>query len=145
MATVTVTAPAKIRVENLDASISKTFMPYKENFTVGLQAGKALEFEVKTSGQVLYYLGQATDGLNVSVINSYTSDANTIKLNVPAKVTITNSADRSIGFVPYRENFTTYVSANDSVEITTTNVGQVLYYLSQITDGLSVTQEAVSD
>ena len=138
-----VTTPAIIRIANT-AEIDKTFHAYKENFTTRLLAGQALEFEVKTSGQVLYYLNQATTGLEVTVVDAYTEDEITTKLNVPALVTLTNVSDRAIGFIPYRENFQYDVKAGDNVQLTTANVGQVLYYLAQSTEGLTVTQEATS-
>lgn len=139
----TVTAPAKIRIANT-STYTKAFTPYKENFTTRLPAGKAVEFEVKTSGQVLYYLKQATTDLEVKVIPNYTSDdENTIKLNVPAVITITNTSTRVIGFIPYRENFQYNIAAGDSVELTAENVGKVLYYLAQAVEGLKITQEEV--
>lgn len=64
----------------------------------------------------------------------------TVTITLPAKVTITNTSDKAIRFVPYRENFTTVVAAGDSVELEATTVGQVLYYLAQATDGLTVKQ-----
>ena len=136
-----VTAPAIIRIANT-AEIAKTFQAYKENFTTKLVAGQALEFEVKTSGQVFYYLAQATTGLTVEVVETYTVDENTIKLNVPALITLTNTTDRKIGFIPYRENFQYDIAGGDNVQLTATNVGQVLYYLAQATEGLEVTQTA---
>ena len=66
----------------------------------------------------------------------------TVTITLPAKVTITNTSDKAIRFVPYRENFTTVVAAGDSVELEATTAGQVLYYLAQATDGLTVTQVA---
>lgn len=64
----------------------------------------------------------------------------TVTITLPAKVTITNTSDKAIRFVPYRENFTTVVAAGDSVELEATTAGQVLYYLAQATDGLTVKQ-----
>lgn len=145
MSTLTITAPAKIRVANTNASLATTFAPYKENFTVALAAGKAVEFEVKTSGQVLYYLGQKTKDISVSIVTNYTSDGNTTVLNVPANIAIINTGNKSIGFVPYRENFPVYIEAGNEVDLTASNVGQVLYYLAQATDNLTVTQSAVSN
>ena len=137
-----VTAPAIIRIANT-SEFAKTFQAYKENFTTKLAAGQALEFEVKTSGQVLYYLNQATTGLEVTVVDAYTKDDTTIKLNVPALITLNNVSERIIGFIPYRENFQYDIVAKDSVQLTAPNVGQVLYYLAQATEGLEVTQEEV--
>ena len=137
-----VTAPAIIRIANT-SEFAKTFQAYKENFTTTLAAGQALEFEVKTSGQVLYYLNQVTTGLEITVVEDYTEDDTTIKLNVPALITLNNAAERIIGFIPYRENFQYDIAAGDEVQLTATNVGQVLYYLAQATEGLEVTQEEI--
>lgn len=134
-----VTAPAIIRIANT-SEVAKTFQAYKENFTTKLAAGQALEFEVKTSGQVLYYLAQATTGLTVEVVEDYTSDDDTTtKLNVPALITLNNTSTKTIGFIPYRENFQYDIAGGDEVQLTATNVGQVLYYLAQATEGLEVT------
>lgn len=65
-----------------------------------------------------------------------------IEIKLPATITIENTSDRAIGFVPYRENFTVYVQAGESVELEATTSGQVLYYLAQATDGLTVEQAA---
>lgn len=137
-----VTAPAIIRIANI-SEFAKTFQAYKENFTTKLAAGQALEFEVKTSGQVLYYLNQATTGLEVTVVDAYTEDEATIKLNTPALITLNNTLAKIIGFIPYRENFQYDIAGGDEVQLTATNVGQVLYYLAQATEGLEVTQEEI--
>lgn len=138
--TLNVVAPAKLSIKNT-SDVSKRFVPYKENFTVLVGAGAEYQFEVKTSGQVLYYLAQATEGLEVKTISAFNGGT---KLNVPAKITLTNSSDISIGFIPYKENFQYDIVAGDSVELIAENVGQVLYYLAQATDGLEVTQEEVT-
>lgn len=146
MAEINVSAPAIIKISNVSDKV-KTFQAYKENFMTNLVAGASLEFEVSTSGQVLYYLAQAVEGLTVETIADFTADDDSvIKLNTPALITLTNTtADKIIGFVPYRENFQYDIQAGDSVELTTTKPGQVLYYLAQATAGLSVTQEAVPE
>lgn len=65
----------------------------------------------------------------------------TTTIKVPALITITNTtADKAIGFVPYRENFTTYLAAGDTIVLEAATSGQVLYYLAQATEGLTVTQ-----
>lgn len=72
----------------------------------------------------------------------------TMTISLPANITITNTTSESagnarvIGFVPYRENFTSYVQPQDVVVLEATTSGQVLYYLAQATDGLTVTQTA---
>lgn len=65
MATVNIVLPAIITITNT-STVSKTFMPYRENFTSTLAAGNTITLEVSNAGQVLYYLGQATDGLTVT-------------------------------------------------------------------------------
>ena len=57
--------PAVMTLENTSAVI-KTFAPYKENFTVDVAAGDKYEIEAETLGQILYYMAQATEGLDVS-------------------------------------------------------------------------------
>lgn len=79
MADTTIVLPAKVTITNTTnaSKDSKTgkydkggrdigFVPYRENFTVYIEAGKSLELEADTAGQVLYYLAQATDGLEVT-------------------------------------------------------------------------------
>lgn len=72
--------------------------------------------------------------------------ADIITIKLPAVITLTNTNNpkggKAIRFVPYRENFTTVIAAGDSVKLEATTAGQVLYYLAQKTDGLTVTQEA---
>lgn len=66
-----------------------------------------------------------------------------IKITTPAVVTLKNISERQIGFVPYKENFTTYIAAGATIEIEVATAGQVLYYLSQaIENQLEVTQAA---
>ena len=104
MATKTVTAPAVIKIVN-NATTAKVFAPYKENFVTTLAAGATIELQVKTSGQVLYYLGQASKDLAVSVLTDFDSTEGAIKITSNEKITITNSSNRVIGFIPYKENF----------------------------------------
>lgn len=68
--------------------------------------------------------------------------ADTVKIVLPAVVTLANTSDKAIGFVPYRENFTSYIAAGATIELEAQTAGQVLYYLAQATDGLTVTQTA---
>ena len=141
MAEIIAKAPAKIQIKNT-SDLVKVFVPYKENFTTALAAKSGIEFEVQTAGQVLYFLNQATEGLEVKVINEFTSNDETIKkLNVPAKVTLTNVGEEVVGFVPYRENFQFNIEKDGKVELTATTAGQVLYYLAQgIANKLTVEQ-----
>ena len=141
MAEIIANAPAKIQIKNT-SDLVKVFVPYKENFTTALAAKSGIEFEVQTAGQVLYFLNQATEGLEVAVIDAFTEGDDTIKkLNVPAKVTLTNVGEEVVGFVPYRENFQFDIEKDGKVELTATTAGQVLYYLAQgIADKLTVEQ-----
>ena len=72
----------------------------------------------------------------------------TTTISLPANITITNKTSESagdarvIGFVPYRENFTSYLQPGGAVVLEATTSGQVLYYMAQATDGLTVTQAA---
>lgn len=69
--------------------------------------------------------------------------ANTIEITLPAIVTLTNiSTTEKVGFVPYRENFTSYIAAGDIVKLEVQTAGQVLYYLAQASDKLKVEQAA---
>lgn len=49
------------------SQLVKSFQPYKENFSVDVEAGDTYKIAVKTLGQALYYMGQATDGLTVEL------------------------------------------------------------------------------
>lgn len=69
------------------------------------------------------------------------------KIVVPALVTIENittgSTARTMGFAPYKENFTTYIAAGDKIILECKYATQVLYYLGQAVEGaLKVTQAA---
>lgn len=147
MATKTITTPAKMKISNTSATMSKTFVPYRENFNSTLAAGKSIEFEVERSGQVLYYLAQATEGLTVTQIENFDeASSNIIVIPTPATITLTNTSSTvSKTFVPYRENFTTSIPAGDSVVLSVKTVGQVLYYLAQATEGLTVAYAAVNN
>lgn len=69
----------------------------------------------------------------------------TLKIVVPAIITLTNTSSKSISFVPYRENFTSELTAGNAIELEASTAGQVLYYLGQATTGLTVTQAAKAD
>lgn len=143
MAELDIKTPAIIKIAN-GSDRAVAFVPYRENFVTVLPAGKTLEFTVKHSGQVLYYLGQATKGLTVEVIEALdAASEDIIVLNTPATITIANVSDKVQTFVPYKENFMHEVAVGDSVKLDVETVGQVLYYLAQaIKDTLTVTQEA---
>lgn len=137
MAEIDVKVPAILKIS---ATKTVPFVPYRENFATRLTAGKAIEFSVETSGQALYYLKQATDGLTVEQVSTFdttTTDLTVFKL--PGIMTIKNTSTVAIPFIPYRENFEVSVAAEDSYKIEAKTLGQVLYYLAQATDGLDVT------
>lgn len=139
-----VTAPAVIKITNI-ASEAKVFAPYKENFTTKLAAGAVVELEVKTSGQVLYYLAQANKNLRVEVLSEFDETVGAIKIHAEETITLANSGVFDIRFIPYKENFEYVVKAGDSVSLTTKHCGQVLYYLAQSSTGLTVSHEAIEE
>ena len=59
----------------------------------------------------------------------------TIKLGY---VTLKNTSDKTIAFIPYKENFASYVEAGSTLAIPVKTVGQALYYLNQAKDGFEV-------
>lgn len=62
---VVIELPAMITLTNVSSRV-KTFNPYRENFSVEIAAGDAIELEATTAGQVLYYLAQADADLTVA-------------------------------------------------------------------------------
>lgn len=144
MAATTIALPQAIKIEN-KSKRAISFVPYRENFTSVLTAGKSLEFEVSNSGQVIYYLKQATEGLEVSQISALETtngNGNLTVFKTPAVMTLTNTSKVVKTFQPYKENFTVDVKAGDNYAIEVTTVGQILYYLAQATEGLTVTYAA---
>lgn len=142
MAELNLVAPAFIKIENT-SEFAESFNPYGENFNARIAAGAIIEFEVKYSNEVIYYLNQATESLHVSVLA--TSDGEGVLLNVPATVTLENISTQTIGFVPFKQNFQQNIAAGDKVVLTTENVNQVLYYMAQaVKDVLTFKQEAVA-
>lgn len=65
---ITIKLPAVITLTNTNPERGKAirFVPYRENFTTVIAAGDSVKLEATTAGQVLYYLAQATDGLEVT-------------------------------------------------------------------------------
>ena len=59
-----INSPAKITVAN-NSTKTISFIPYRENFQQEVEAGEGYEFVVKTAGQVLYYIAQDTNGIEV--------------------------------------------------------------------------------
>lgn len=56
-----ISVPAIVTLRNIDNK-QVSFVPYKENFKVGINAGQTVRIEVATAGQVFYYLSQAVEG-----------------------------------------------------------------------------------
>ena len=143
MAEIKLEAPAIIKIEN-KSEFAQCFIPFGENFNAKLVAGAIVEFEVKHSNEVIYYLNQATAELEVSVLAEADGAVGAVVLNVPAKVTLANIGERPIGFVPFKQNFQQDIAVGDSVVLTTENVNQVLYYMAQAVEGkLTFAQVAV--
>ena len=122
---------------NYKAEKDFTFVPYKENFVYTVKAGDTIQLTATTVGQSFYYYKQ---GLAIG-----DAVAPTVTITLPAKVTLTNTGDKPVAFVPYKENFTQEIAVGDKFIIPATTVGQVLYYLLQAGEGLSVVQEAVAN
>ena len=53
-------------------------------------------------------------------------------------VTLKNTSDKKAAFIPYKENFASYVEAGKTMAIPVKTVGQALYYLNQAKDGFEV-------
>lgn len=53
-------------------------------------------------------------------------------------VTLKNTSDKKIAFIPYKENFASYVDAGATMAIPVKTVGQALYYLNQAKAGFEV-------
>lgn len=132
-----IVAPQVLKITN-STNRSVTFVPYRENFTTALAAGAAIEFTADTAGQILYYLKQSV--LTVEQLTAFeeAGDDNIKIIKTPAKMLITNTSKVTKVFMPYKENFTIEVKSGDSYNITVKTLGQVLYYLAQATDGLTV-------
>lgn len=59
-------------------------------------------------------------------------------IKLPAYVTLTNKTNGIVKFAPYKENFNTTLRGGETLVLTATTVGQVLYYLMQASDSLKV-------
>jgi len=130
---VVITSPQKIKVLNV-GKIANSFVPYKENFTCALEAGKGVEFEVKSASEALYYLNQGIKGLEIETIDDFDDDENILVIEASTTLTLTNEGAVPASFVPYKENFTQAIAVGDSVTIPAANVNQFLYYLKQSAD-----------
>lgn len=103
--------PLSVTIAN-SSTITKTFIPYKENFVTAVNAGDAVTFGIKDSREGLYYKGQATSGLLVGVTDSNEiATAGIYNVGTGAftegnTYTIIKDGDNStvIGIIPYIEN-----------------------------------------
>lgn len=120
------------------------FIPYKENFASYIDAGCTMAIPVKTVGQALYYMNQAKAGFEVKNVESATADKEGKVFVIPAAATVTIKnleAERTMAFIPYRENFQVDVKPGDSYIFEIDNPGQFIYYANQDTGaaGIDVT------
>lgn len=120
------------------------FIPYKENFASYVDAGCTMAIPVKTVGQALYYMNQAKAGFEVANVESVTADKEGKVFVIPAAATVTIKnleAERTMAFIPYRENFQVDVKPGDSYVFEIDNPGQFIYYANQDTGaaGIDVT------
>jgi len=142
MSTTTISNPQKIKLKNIGTTTTG-FVPYKENFTFSLDAGKTVELEASTVGQALYYLKLDNANLQATQINSFDAASSTIiVVDLPAVITLANGTSKDISFVPYKENFTDTVKTGDTLVIPATTSGQALYYLKQKASGFTVSNTA---
>lgn len=111
------------------------FVPYKENFATPVAKGTSLYLKAYTVGQYLYY---TKNGFVDAGESAPTASETVTVINVPAKITIANNSDKVMNFIPYRENFQVEVKPEDSYEFEAETAGQVLYYMSQDTNDISI-------
>lgn len=118
------------------------FIPYKENFASYVDAGCTMAIPVKTVGQALYYLNQAKAGFeveNVADAPVENKEGKVFVIPAAATVTITNlEAERTMAFIPYRENFQVDVKPGDSYTFEVDNPGQFIYYANQDTGAAGI-------
>lgn len=111
------------------------FIPYKENFASYVDAGATMAIPVTTVGQALYYLNQAKAGFeveNVATAPEADKDGKVFVIPAKATVTITNlDAERTVAFIPYRENFQVDVKPAEVFTFEIDNPGQFIYYANQ--------------
>lgn len=53
-------------------------------------------------------------------------------------VTLKNTGDKKVAFIPYKENFASFVNAGCTMAIPVKTVGQALYYMNQAKAGFEV-------
>lgn len=71
--------------------------------------------------------------------NEVVENIQNIEIGKDQKVTLENKANRTIGFIPYRENFVVNLAKEDKDILETKSSEEVLYYLLQASDDLKVT------
>ena len=120
MAITTLTNTMKFKLLN-------TFVPYRETYTF-TPADGGIIIGTTTAGQAFYYIAQGAQDVTSGVADP--------TYELPGNITI--AATKTTSFVPYHETFTYTVNAGDSVVIPVTTVGQVLYYIKQAVDGITV-------
>ena len=117
------------------------FIPYKENFASYVDAGCTMAIPVKTVGQALYYLNQAKAGFEVANVESVTEDREGKVFVIPAAATVTIEnleTERTMAFIPYRENFQVDVKPGDKYVFEIDNPGQFIYYANQDTGATGI-------
>lgn len=114
---------------------TERFVPYKENFVTPVAKGTTLYLKAYTVGQYLYY---TKNGFVDAGATKPTANATTIVINVPATITIANNSNKVMNFIPYRENFQVEVKPGEGYAFEAETAGQVLYYMSQDTNDISI-------
>ena len=117
------------------------FIPYKENFASYVDAGCTMAIPVKTVGQALYYLNQAKAGFEVANVAEAPAAKDDEIFVIPAAATVTIKnleAERTMAFIPYRENFQVDVKPGDSYIFEIDNPGQFIYYANQDTGATGI-------
>lgn len=67
----------------------------------------------------------------------------TENIDTPVMIKMINTSSKTISFVPYRENLIHSINAGDELDFEVLNSGEALYYLEQVTSGLSISQQTV--
>ena len=99
-----------------------------------MEAGKGVEFEVKSASEALYYLNLGIKGLEIEAIANFDDDDDILVIESSTTITLTNAGAVPASFVPYKENFTQALAVGDAITIPAANVNQFLYYLKQSAD-----------
>lgn len=97
---------------------------------------------VDTPGTFSYY---HFDLSNVSLVAESDIISETISIDLPGTITITNNASEARQFIPFKQNFAEKINASDSVVLTPEDAEEVMYYLNQKSKDLVVAFEHVSE